>query len=192
MIWRLCSPPHAASSLPSISSTGDTQEDWERETACWREGGGIRGWGRSRIIRPWESLVLYSWSKTKRNRWRRNSRRLSGRTLLPSPVKRSSAAWFILVAKVFQLCRRRFFARFKLDFFSPVTESIEWFIEDQDAFGRMIWLLCHPLHPCPPPLPVNSSTGDTQEDWEKETTCWWEWGEWGGGGGAESSDSKKA
>ncbi len=40
MIWLLAqpSPPH-----PSVSSTGDTQEDWERETTCWRETGG-RGW----------------------------------------------------------------------------------------------------------------------------------------------------
>ncbi len=38
--------------LPSISSTDDTQEDWERETSCERER---RGGGRG----PEESLVRY-------------------------------------------------------------------------------------------------------------------------------------
>jgi hypothetical protein len=38
----------------------------------------------------------------------------------------------------------------------------------------MIWLRPHPLHPPPPSV---SSTCDTQEDWERETTCWWERGE---------------
>ncbi len=40
--------------LPPLS-TGATQEHWQRETTCWWE----RGWGRSQIIRPQESLVLY-------------------------------------------------------------------------------------------------------------------------------------
>jgi hypothetical protein len=44
--------------LPSVSSTGDTQEDWERETTCWRDEGEL-GWARSRIIRLRESLLLY-------------------------------------------------------------------------------------------------------------------------------------
>ncbi len=43
--------------LTSVSWTGHTQEDWERETICWREWGRGRAW--SRIIRPKESLVLY-------------------------------------------------------------------------------------------------------------------------------------
>ncbi len=38
-----------------VSSTGDTQYNWERETACWGE----RGWARSRTTLPQESLVLY-------------------------------------------------------------------------------------------------------------------------------------
>ncbi len=41
-----------------LSSTGDAQEDGERETSCWRESG-ERGWTRSCIRRPQESLVLY-------------------------------------------------------------------------------------------------------------------------------------
>ncbi len=45
-VWLLAHPP----SLSSVSSTGDTQEDWERETTCWRE--------RGRTKRQ-ESLVLY-------------------------------------------------------------------------------------------------------------------------------------
>jgi hypothetical protein len=46
--------------LPSVSLTGDTQEDWERETAWWREkvNGQEMGY-RSRIIQLQESLILY-------------------------------------------------------------------------------------------------------------------------------------
>ncbi len=40
----------------SVNSTGDTQENWERE-----EKGG-KGWGRSQIIRRRKSLVLYNHS----------------------------------------------------------------------------------------------------------------------------------
>ncbi len=47
-----------------------------------------------------------------------------------------------------------------------IPESIEWFIEDQ-AFSP----LSYDLAPPPPPLPSESSTGDTQEDWERETTA---------------------
>jgi hypothetical protein len=54
--------------------------------------------------------------------------------------------------------------------------------------GRMIWLLAHPF----PPLPSESSTGDKQEDRERETSCWREGGEGWGGRGAESYDRKKA
>jgi hypothetical protein len=39
-------------------STGDTQEEWERETPCWRKRG-ERRWGRSQIIWRRESPVLY-------------------------------------------------------------------------------------------------------------------------------------
>jgi hypothetical protein len=47
----------------------------------------------------------------------------------------------------------------------PRPESIERFIESQTF---MIWLLVHPISP-PPLLPsVISTTGDTQEDCEKE------------------------
>ncbi len=47
------------------------------------------------------------------------------------------------------------------------TRHRVWFIEDQALSRCMICLL-------PPPLPLTtvSSTGDTQEDWERETTCW--------------------
>jgi hypothetical protein len=48
----------ASHSSPSVSSTDDTEEGWERETTFSRgKGGG--GWARSRCIRPQESLVLY-------------------------------------------------------------------------------------------------------------------------------------
>jgi hypothetical protein len=46
-------------SLPSASSTGDTQGDFERETTCGRESG-REGWGKGQIIRRRESLVLYN------------------------------------------------------------------------------------------------------------------------------------
>ncbi len=66
-------------------------------------------------------------------------------------------------------------------------ESIEWFIEDY-AFSPSYDLApTPPIHP--PPLPSGSSAGDTQEDWERETTCW---RERGGCGGAKSYDGEKA
>jgi len=50
-------------SLPSVSSTGDTQKDWERETTCWLDRG-LGGVGaRSYILRR-ENLVLYKWFNT--------------------------------------------------------------------------------------------------------------------------------
>jgi hypothetical protein len=55
MIWLHAHP--LLPPLPSVSSTGGTQEDWERETTpcCLeRERGRARRW----IIRPQESLVL--------------------------------------------------------------------------------------------------------------------------------------
>jgi hypothetical protein len=45
-----------------------------------------------------------------------------------------------------------------------ITESIEWCIEGQ-AFSRS-----NDLAPRPPPSV--SSTGETQEHWEREKTCW--------------------
>ncbi len=56
VVWFGSSPPPP---LPSVSSTGGTQEDWERETTCWRqreEGGKIK--------QPQESLALYKWFNT--------------------------------------------------------------------------------------------------------------------------------
>ncbi len=47
--------------LPSVNLTGDTKEEWERETTCWREKGeeGI-GEEPNQTIRRWrESLVHY-------------------------------------------------------------------------------------------------------------------------------------
>jgi hypothetical protein len=45
-------------SLPSLSSTGDAQEDSEREIICWQERG-VKWWGRSQNKRQPERLVLY-------------------------------------------------------------------------------------------------------------------------------------
>ncbi len=46
MIWLLSHPLHILNpSFPSVSSTVDTKEKWERETTWWRVRG--RGWGRS-------------------------------------------------------------------------------------------------------------------------------------------------
>ncbi len=50
--------PSHSPHLPSVSSTGDTQEAWERETPCWREGEGegVRSqWRRERL-----SLLQYN------------------------------------------------------------------------------------------------------------------------------------
>ncbi len=57
-VVRFGSSPTPSPPLPSVSSTGGTQKDWERDTSCWRERV-RRGWARNRIIRPQESLVLY-------------------------------------------------------------------------------------------------------------------------------------
>jgi hypothetical protein len=53
------------------------------------------------------------------------------------------------------------------------TESIEWFIEGQ-AFS--------------PSYDAVSSTGDTHENWERETSCW---KKGGGGRRAESYDTRE-
>jgi hypothetical protein len=55
--YDLATPLHPLPPLASASSTGDTQEDRERETTSRREMG--RGWGRSQIKRQQEILVLY-------------------------------------------------------------------------------------------------------------------------------------
>ncbi len=67
-------------------------------------------------------------------------------------------------------------------------EGIQWFTEEQ-AYSSAYDLaaLPHPL----PPLPWVSSTGDTQEDWERETTWWRERGG-GDGEGAKPYDGEKA
>jgi hypothetical protein len=66
---------------------------------------------------------------------------------------------------------------------SAAADNIEWFIEDP-AFSQSNYLA--PPTPPPLPLPSVSSTGDTQEDWERKT------GEGEGGGwGAKSYDRKK-
>ncbi len=67
--------------------------------------------------------------------------------------------------------------------------KFEWFIEDQ-ALSRS-YDLAPRRPPTPPPLPSVSWTGDTQEDWERETTCLRERGEKWGGRGAESYERKK-
>ncbi len=43
--------------LPSVSWTGDTQGDWDREITCGRERGG-REWAKSRIKRPQKSIRI--------------------------------------------------------------------------------------------------------------------------------------
>ncbi len=52
---------------------------------------------------------------------------------------------------------------------SPPSESIEWFIEGQASSPS------HDLAPRPPLSPLSrlvNSASDTQEDCERETTCW--------------------
>ncbi len=63
-----------------------------------------------------------------------------------------------------------------------LDQGTKWFIKDQASRRCMICLL-------PPASPV-SLTDDTQEDWERETTCWRE--REGGGGGAKSYDGEEA
>ncbi len=47
------------------------------------------------------------------------------------------------------------------------AESIEWFTESLASRSRMICFLAHPFTP----PPSESSTGDTQEDWERKKTA---------------------
>jgi hypothetical protein len=53
---QVISPSHDLAPRPPPPSVSDTQEDWERDTSCWRKA--EREWARSRIIRPQESLVF--------------------------------------------------------------------------------------------------------------------------------------
>ncbi len=55
MIWLLAQPLPLH---PAVSSTGDTHRKTKKERLL-ADGGGERGWARSKIIRPQESLVLY-------------------------------------------------------------------------------------------------------------------------------------
>ncbi len=54
--WLLACP---LPPLLSLSTTGNAQNDWDRETTFWRERGGGEWLARSRTIRPQESLILY-------------------------------------------------------------------------------------------------------------------------------------
>ncbi len=58
------------------------------------------------------------------------------------------------------------------------------------SFLVVVWFGSSP-NPYPLPLPSVSSTCDTQEDWERETTCWQET-RGGDGGGAKLCDGEKA
>jgi hypothetical protein len=58
MIWFLSGFPPTPPPLPSVSSTSESHRKTEkkRQLSDWRGG---KGWARSRILRPQESLVLY-------------------------------------------------------------------------------------------------------------------------------------
>ncbi len=58
IIWLLHHPLYPPlPPLTSVSSTGDTKEDWKRDILLL--GYEKREWGRSQIIQPQDSLVLY-------------------------------------------------------------------------------------------------------------------------------------
>jgi hypothetical protein len=46
--------------LTFVNSTGDKEEDWERETICWQKRGG--GWQGEKPNHTTASLVLYKYS----------------------------------------------------------------------------------------------------------------------------------
>ncbi len=74
-VWFRSSPTPSPP-LPSVSSTGDPEEDWEREKTCWRERS--EEWGRSQIIRRRENLVFYE----------------SFNTLWSVPITNNKGSWF--------------------------------------------------------------------------------------------------
>ncbi len=58
IVW-FGSPPHPLTPLPVVSLTGDTQEDCERETTCWRTregGGGEEGAKSYDAEKAWSSI----------------------------------------------------------------------------------------------------------------------------------------
>ncbi len=63
------------------------------------------------------------------------------------------------------------------------AESIEWFIEDQARSLAVVWFGSSST---PSLSSYIYSTGDTQEDWERQATCWRERGRGGGGFGEET------
>ncbi len=85
VVW-FCSPDPP---LPSVSSTGDIEEDWKREPTCWQERG--RVWRESLVILksvnieltddvngfrqifsswcPYKQLFLYLWAREENLRW---------------------------------------------------------------------------------------------------------------------------
>jgi hypothetical protein len=68
-----------------------------------------------------------------------------------------------------------------------------WTIYRGPGFFNLINLMIRQkVHPLPPSLQSVSSTGNTQEDWERETTRKRKRDGKGGGRGAQSSDRKKA
>jgi hypothetical protein len=70
VIWFVSSPPPPPLPLRSVSSTGDTQWDWEGETTCWEERG--KGVGEEPIIRPqkaWSYINHSILSEIERDDW---------------------------------------------------------------------------------------------------------------------------
>ncbi len=66
VVWFGSSPIPLPPTLPSVNAwlaSGNTQEDWERDTTCWQERG--EGWWRSQIILPLESLASINHSRLK-------------------------------------------------------------------------------------------------------------------------------
>ncbi len=66
-----------------------------------------------------------------------------------------------------------------------LTESIKLYIEDQ-AIPPSYFYLAHLAPPLPLPSPVSKVHVETQEDWERETTCWQKRRGAGVGAGAKS------
>ncbi len=112
--------------LPSVCLTGDTQEDWERETTFWQERG--EGWWRSQIILPLESLASINHSRLSVSDCtlaeRGGERRGGGSRSAIFSFFLCLWAWNFSIFFISKLCSSHFFSVFCSLYFSTLFSEI--------------------------------------------------------------------